>query len=637
MALKCTYFLTLPIMLMHKLLQKGGKMLLLSNDAIVRGALEAGIGFAASYPGTPSSEIGDTFSVIAKEAGIYFEWSANEKVATEAAAGAAFSGVRSMTFFKHFGFNVASDSVYPLPYYGVANGMVLIVADDPNGWSSGQSEQDTRRMLQASHMPYLEPSNPQECKDFVKIAFDMSVKFKIPVFLRTTTRVNHVRGVVKLGNLTKGETRGKFLKGRQWNNLPPGVIKRHEQLHALLKELQKASEDSPLNFVINKNSKSNFGIITSGASFNYVIDALQKLDLQIPVFKVSMYPYPKSKIAEFIRDKRQILVVEELEPVLETEVKKIAQESGKVTFIHGKDCIPSWGELRIENVIHALNHVLNLKLEEKKANSLPAPSRDPTLCPGCPHRASFWATKSALGRDCVFGGDIGCYILGIYEPIDMQDFIISMGAGTGVSHGISKVSDQKIVSFVGDSTFFHAGIPAIINAVYNKSNFIILILDNRITAMTGHQPHPGAGFTAMQESSSEISIADIARACGAQVITVNPFSLKQITQAVRDMSQKKGVKVIIARQDCRLIFMRNARKKGIKVPIFQINQDKCKKCDLCIQYSCPAIHLELKGKKPSKYYIDETFCWGCGVCSQICPFQAIEVVKPDMKQKSEKK
>ena len=620
---------------MHKLLQKGGKLLLLGNDAIVRGALESGVGFAASYPGTPTSEIGDTFSEIAKEAEIYFEWSTNEKVATEAAAGAAFSGVRSMTFFKHFGFNVASDSVFPLPYYGVDKGMVLLVADDPNCWSSGQSEEDTRKMIQISHMPYIEPSNAQECKDFTKLAFELSAKFKIPIFLRTTTRVNHSRGVVRLGKIVKGETRGRFSKGKQWNTMPPTLIKTHENLHEKLKEIEELSENISINIVLNKNQKSNFGIITSGAAFNYVIEALQKLNLdqKIPVFKVSIWPCPKKRIADFVRNKKQVLIAEELEAVLENEVKKIMQEAGTVSVIHGKDLLPSWGELRVENILSAINQILHLNLEVQKSNVLPVPSRDPTLCPGCPHRASFWATKTAVGKDCVFGGDIGCYILGIFEPIEMQDFIISMGAGAGVSHGISKVSDQNVVTFMGDSTFFHAGIPAIINMVYNKSNITIVVLDNRITAMTGHQSHPGVGFTAMHEQSKEISIAEIAKACGAQVVTVNPFNLKQITQTIKDTNSKKGVKVIISRQDCRLMFMRNARKKGIKVPVYQINQEKCKKCDLCIQYSCPAIHLEHKGKKPVKYYIDESFCWGCGVCPQVCPFHAIEVVTPKTEQK----
>ncbi|MEM2974246.1 MAG: indolepyruvate ferredoxin oxidoreductase subunit alpha [Candidatus Micrarchaeia archaeon] len=626
---------------MHRLLQKGGRMLLLGNEAIVRGALESGVGFVASYPGTPSSEIGDTFSDVAKEAGIYFEWSVNEKVATEAAAGAAFSGVRSMTFFKHFGFNVASDSVYPLPYYGVEKGMVLLVADDPNGWSSGQSEEDTRRMIMTSHMPYLEPSNPQECKDFVKLAFDMSSRFKIPIFLRTTTRVNHVRAPVKLGKIVKGEATGVFLKGRQWNTMPPKVIDMHSNLHAKLQELEKFSEDSQVHLILNKKSKSDFGIVTSGASFNYVTEALLKLglDRQIPVFRVGMWPCPKGRLAEFMRDKRQVLVVEELDPILENEVKRIAQESGLHLPVHGKDLLPSFGELRIEKIIRVLDALLDLKVETKKIFQIPVPDRDPTLCPGCPHRASFWAVKSIVGKDCVFGGDIGCYILGIFEPIEMQDFIISMAAGTGISHGISKVSSQNIVVFIGDSTFFHAGIPAVINAVYNKSNLTIVVLDNRITAMTGHQPHPGAGFTGMKEQSSEISIADIAKACGAQVVTVNPFNLRQMSKAVRDMSQRKGVKVIIARQECRLMFMRNARRKGISVPVFQIDKEKCKKCGICIQYGCPAIHLDIKdkSKKSTRYYIDENFCWGCGVCSQICPFQAINAVSRQTTEKPKEK
>jgi indolepyruvate ferredoxin oxidoreductase alpha subunit len=612
---------------MHKVLKEKGKAVLLGNDAIVRGALESGVGLAAAYPGTPSSEIGDTFSEIAKDVGIYYEWSANEKVAAEVAAGAAFAGVRSMTFFKHFGFNVASDSVYPLAYHGVEAGMVIVSADDPAGWSSGQSEQDTRKMIQTAHMPYLEPCNAQECKDFTKIAFELSSKFKIPVFLRTTTRVNHSKGVVSLGEIVKGKTKGFFKKGKQWQTMPPTVIEVHKQLHEKLDELRQYSEKSPLNFIVNKEGRAELGIIASGVSFGYVSEAVEKLGVDIQVLRISMWPYPEKKIAEFMKGKRSILVVEELEPVLETEVKKVAQEHDLSVKIHGKNILPFNGEMRIEKVIAAIAKVTGMTVSIPTPTKLDVPEREPILCPGCPHRGSFWATKEALGKDCVWGGDIGCYILGIFEPMEMQDFIISMGAGTGISHGIGKVSDQKIVTFMGDSTFFHAGFPAIVNMIYNKANAIVIILDNRITAMTGHQPHPGAGYTGMGDISPELPIADILRACGASVLTVNPFSIKSMSDTIKRVANEKGVKVIISRQDCRLMFMRKARKHGMKVPVFQINQQKCKKCNRCIEYGCPAIHLELKGKKPSKYYIDEGFCWGCTVCAQVCPFGAIEVVK----------
>lgn len=620
---------------MHKVLKKGGRVVLLGNDAIVRGALEAGLGFAASYPGTPASEIGDTLSEIAKDAGVYFEWSANEKVATEAAAGAAFSGVRSMTFFKHFGLNVASDSIYPLSYYGVEDGMVIVVADDPQCWSSGQSEQDTRRMMQTAHMPYLEPANAQECKDFTKLAFEISSKFRMPVFLRTTTRVNHSRGIVRLGRIAKGKTRGIFRKGRQWRTMPPRIIDVHGEVNARLKEFEKYSERAPVNFIVDKKLKSEFGIIVSGVSFGYVLEALDELGLQVPVLRIGMWPYPERMIVEFMKDKAKILVVEELEPILENEVRRIAQEGGLDVRIHGKDMLPSAGELRIERVMSAIGQVVGIPVDLPKPASLKVPQREPILCPGCPHRASFWATKEALGKDCVWGGDIGCYILGIFEPIEMQDFILSMGAGVGICHGIGKVSDQPIVTFIGDSTFFHAGIPALINMVYNGANAIVVVLDNRITAMTGHQPHPGAGFTGMGERVPEIPIADIAKACGARVVTVNPFSVKAMADTIRRLAGDRGVKVIVSRQDCRLMFMRKARKQGIKVPVFQINQEKCTKCNRCIEYGCPAIHLELKGRRPSKFYIDEGFCWGCSVCAQICPYGAIEVVKEQVRERLE--
>ena len=639
---------------MHKILQMKGKEILLGNEAIVRGALESGVGFVAAYPGTPSSEIGDTFSEIAETAGIYFEWSANEKVAIEAVAGAAFAGVRSMSFFKHFGLNVASDSVFPLPYYGVENGMVIVVADDPQGWSSGQSEQDTRKMIQTGHMPYLEPSNPQECKDFVKVAFELSSKFKIPVFIRTTTRVNHVRGIVELGKMVRAKTRGFFKKGKEFRTMPPQIIGVHREQHQKLDELKRYSDRSNLHKIINKNIKSNVAIITSGVSYNYLLEIMEEHELKIPMLKVSMWPYPENVIAEFIRERTDVLVVEELEPTLENEVKRIAQENGIAVKIHGKDLLPAWGELRIEPITTALSKLININdfnvsnvRQPNTEKAFKVPDREAILCPGCPHRASFWAVKEALrslGKDinnCVFGGDIGCYILGIFEPIKMQDFVVSMGAGTGIAHGISKVSDQNVVSFMGDSTFFHAGMPEIVNMVYNKANATVVVLDNRVTAMTGHQPHPGSGYTAMGEESKKISIADIAKACGANVTVVNPFSMHSTIESIKRAIAEKGVNVIVSDQECRLMFMRRARKQNIKVPVFQINQEKCKQCNKCIEYGCPAIHFEFENekgkesKKRKRYYIDESFCWGCTVCAQICPYKAIEVVKEKNNKKND--
>jgi indolepyruvate ferredoxin oxidoreductase alpha subunit len=433
---------------MHKvLLNKPGKrVLLLGNEAIVRGALEAGVGFASTYPGTPSSEIGDTFSKIAKQAGFYFEYSSNEKVALEAAGGAALSGVRSIVSFKHFGLNVASESVFPLAYTGVKAGMVIVVADDPSCHSSGQSEEDTRYFARIAHLPMLEPSSAQECKDFTKMAFDLSEKFKIPFFIRTTTRVSHMKGVVKLGRILKGKTKGKFIKDIKYRNFPPHIMKTHEELHKKLEKLKKISERSKINFIVN-NKKSKIGIIVSGVSFDYVIEALDDLKLKLPILKLGFtYPLPESKIKNFIRKLKIVLIVEELEPVVEREVKILAKDVNPKLIVLGKDYLPNAGEYDEEMIINALSKItgrkfdVNLLAHRKKYQKIKIPKRFPLMCPGCPHRATFYAAKVAAGENTVFGGDVGCYILGIFPPLETQDFMFSMGASEGVIHGIKKVS-----------------------------------------------------------------------------------------------------------------------------------------------------------------------------------------------------
>lgn len=604
---------------MHRLLQPGRKAVLLGNLAVVRGALEAGVGFASTYPGTPASEIGDTFAELAKEAGIYFEYSTNEKVAAESAAGAAFCGVRSLVSMKHFGFNVASDSIFPLVYHGVKGGMVIVVADDPNCWSSGQTEQDSRYQARLGHLPMLEPINASECREFTKIAFDLSEKHNIPVLLRMTTRVCHSSGIVNLGKIKRGKLTGKFTNEEKWNNMTPKIMKVHLNIHEKLKEIEEWSEKSNLNSIYK--GKGKFGIITTGVSFNYIMDSMKKLKMKAPVLKIGLtYPLPEKTIAKFIKGLKSVLVVEELEPIVENEVKGIAKDVNPKLKINGKNVLPVFGEFRIETVSNAICKLTGKKFY-LKPRDLKVPPRPPILCPGCPHRASFWSTKHVAG-DVIFGGDIGCYILGIYQPLETQDFVISMGANTGILHGIKKVSKQKSISFIGDSTFFHAGIPGIVNMVYNKSEHLIIVLDNSTTAMTGHQPTPATGETAMCETTKKISIPEILKACGVDnVVVANTYNVKEMKNAVRTMLAKKGVNAIIAKGECRLLFMRRAKKLGIKVPVFQIDQEKCTKCGICLYtYGCPAIHRKgLKGE----FYIDEDFCWGCGVCAQICPPKAI--------------
>ncbi|OGI12692.1 indolepyruvate ferredoxin oxidoreductase subunit alpha [Candidatus Micrarchaeota archaeon RBG_16_36_9] len=611
--------------------EPGKKVLLLGNEAIVRGALESGIGLASTYPGTPSSEIGETYANIAKDAGIYFEYSTNEKVALEVAAGAALSGVRSMCFFKHFGLNVACDSLFPLAYSKIKAGMVVIVADDPQGWSSGQSEEDTRLFSKIAHLPMLEPSNSQECKDFVKKAFELSEKFQLPVLIRTTTRVSHMRSIVKLGEIIKGKTKGKFVKDIAFRNFPPHVIETHKEMHNKLDKLEQISEKSNFNFIVN-NKKSNIGIIVSGVSFDYIMDAMDDLKLELPVLRIGFTnPLPDDLIKGFIKKFKKILVIEELESFIEDHVKMLAKESNPKLKIFGKGYFSPAGEYSEEIVLNVLSQVtgkkygFDLAAHKKKYLKIQEPRRLPVLCPGCPHRATFYAAKVATrDMDVVYAGDVGCYVLGIFRPFETQDFIFSMGASEGVGHGIRKATDQKVICFFGDSTFFHAGMTGMVNTVYNKSNPLIIIMDNRITAMTGHQPNPGMGLTAMGEQTKEISIEGVVKAFGVEdVRVIDPYNVNLMISSIRELLEKDKVSVIIAKRECQLLAARKNSKEGIKTAKFEIDSQVCKKCGTCLRHlACPAIHDD-----NGIFSIDKNICAGCGVCAQICPNKAIHAVK----------
>ncbi len=619
---------------MHKVLEKQGKkVLLLGNEAIVRGALEAGIGFASTYPGTPSSEIGITFAKIAKDTGVYFEYSTNEKVAFEAAVGAALSGVRSMAFFKHFGLNVACESVFPSAYTGVKAGMVIVVADDPACHSSGQSEEDTRPFARVAHLPMLEPSNAQECKDFVKEAFKLSERFKIPVFIRMTTRVDHMRSVVKLGKIVKGKTRGKFIKDIVYTNFPPYIMDTHEKLHKKLDKLKEVSEKSKLNYVVNRGIKSNFGIIVSGVSFDYVMDAMNDLNVKLPVLNLGFtYPLPEKMFRNFIKKFKKILVVEELEPIVENYVKRLAKDVNPKLKVLGKpDYFPYSGEYNEAMLVNALStltgkkYEVDLRAHKKKYLKIKEPKRLPVMCPGCPHRATFYAAKVATkGMDVVYGGDVGCYILGLFKPMETQDWMFSMGASEGVAHGIRKVSDQKVIAFLGDSTFFHAGMPGMVNTVYNKSNPLIIVMDNRITAMTGHEPNPGTGITAMGEQTKEVAIDAIAKGMGIEdARVIDPNNVNLMIKTIRELLEKDKVSVIVAKRECQLLAIRKKKKQGIKIAKFEIDPKICKKCGTCLhELACPAIKEE-----HGMFKIDKNICTGCAVCAQICPNKAIHAVK----------
>ena len=627
---------------MDVLEEPGKKVVLLGNEAIARGVLEAGVGFVAAYPGTPSSEVPMTLSRIAKKVGLYFEYSSNEKVAFEAATGAAWSGVRAMTTQKHFGLNVAADSIAPIAYTGVRAGFVVMVADDPNGWSSAQTEQDTRYYARMLKMPMLEPSNPQECLDFTKLAFDISEEFEIPVFLRTTTKISHSIGTVKLGEIREPKIRGKFRKDPdKYYNLRPHLQVLHERLNKKLKQIEERYGQK-LNKVFSGEGK--IGIITSGVSFEYAKEALLELGLKPPIAKISLtHPTSRSFVSSFIKDKEAVLVLEELEPILENFVKRIAKEANPKLVIHGKDLLPRYAEYNLEKVIPAFEKIFGKKLgidfddHKKKVDyaSKDSPPRKPVFCPGCPHRSTFYAVKKVFGDETIYAGDIGCYILGIFDPFNMQDFVVSMGASIGVSHGIGIVSDQDIVAFVGDSTFFHAGMPPLLNYKFNDAGKtpLIVVLDNAITAMTGHQPHPGSGFTGMGEKVEPVKIEDVVKALGAEVRISSAFSQKQLIQALQELKSIKGPKVLVSRGACRLLTRRQFRAKGRTLPVYEIDPEKCTKCGICADdFACPAIVKATvePGGEPV-FSINQDICLGCAVCMQICPEGAIHIVKREGK------
>jgi len=615
---------------MHKLLidSPEKEMLLLGNEAVARGAIEAGIGVASCYPGTPSSEIPDTFFTLYKDAGFYFEYSTNEKVALEVAAGAAISGVRSICTMKHVGMNVASDALMTMAYLGVNAGMVVINADDPFLFSS-QNEQDNRYYARLSGLPMIEPTNAQEMKDMTVEAFDISEQLKLPVVLRTTTRLNHLRGGVKFGSIKPIKSKGFFKKDPFHLVAIPAVSR---NLHKILLEKYDQSlllsENSKYNQIIG-NGK--WGIVTNGVSMNYVQDAINDLGIgdKVAILRLGFsYPMPEKMIEKFLREVDRVLVVEELEPVMENEIRSIAQSKGIGIPIKGKGdgLFPRLYEYDpglVRKTIASYFKVTDTSPVMVDVSSVPElPGRPPNLCAGCPHRAMYYAIKKVYGPDTIYPSDIGCYTLGVLPPLSMADIVICMGGSVGSSCGIAAATDQKVVSFIGDSTFFHAGIPALINAVHNNHNFTLVILDNGTTAMTGQQPNPGVDTTPMGVDTTQLSIESIVRGCGVEhVQVVNPLQVKKSIAAAQASKDFDGVSVIISKEICPLYA--RAIKKAKKARPFYVDQDKCTKHLDCINLlACPAMYIT-----DNKTMINENLCIGCAVCAQICPENAILPVK----------
>jgi indolepyruvate ferredoxin oxidoreductase alpha subunit len=615
---------------MHKLLtdNPGEKMLLLGNEAIARGAFEAGVAFTSTYPGTPSSEISTNFFQMTRECDLYFEYCPNEKIAMEVAAAAANSGVRSMCVMKHVGVNVAADALMTLAYVGVKGGMVILSADDPFMFSS-QNEQDNRYYAKLSGLPMLEPSSVAEAKEMVTDAFDLSEKLQEPVLFRTTTRINHSTGVVTLGNIGERVTKGNFTKDPINLVVVPAVARNlHVKLLKNYDSAQELAEKSNYNFISGSGKR---GIICNGVSYNYVSDALNdlKIENEIKVLRMGFsHPLPPALIKNFLKGCEKVLIVEEGEPYMEEAVKAFAQEEGLTLPINGKtkDFFTRLYEYNPAQVKQCIAKYFDLPYTPPRAvdlSDVPAvPQRPPTLCAGCSHRATYLEVKKATeGMDTIFPSDIGCYTLGLLPPLSAADFLICMGSSAGTSGGFSKVNDKKVIAFIGDSTFFHSGIPGLINAVFNNHDFTLVILDNGTTAMTGHQPHPGDDMTRLNmEGYGRVSIEAVVKAIGVEhVTTIKPYKVKKSIGAIKEAIDHKGVSVIISEEVCALYA--NALKLPKRKP-FRVGE-KCKNHKDCISsLACPAFYIWNDRVK-----IDANLCTGCAVCAQICPENAILPVK----------
>lgn len=601
------------------------KLLLLGNEAIVRGALEGNVRFVAAYPGTPSSEIIDRFYQIASDAHVYVEYAVNEKISMETTCAAAISGVRSLCSMKHVGLNVAADAFMTLAYVGVKAGMVLVVADDPSLHSS-QNEQDNRYYAKMALVPMLEPSTPEEARMMTLEALELSERHQIPCMLRTTTRVNHCRGPVSLGDLPQEAPRAEFRKD-PFNLVVVPMVGRKLRLALLEKvaRLQEEAERSPLNVV---SGQGRWGVVTSGVSYLYVRDALRELGIEdrVKLLKLGFsFPHPKALLADFLKGLDKVLVVEELEPFLEETVRVVAQESGLPVTVGGKGpgLIPRAFELDGVKVKQALSHFFDVPYEAPAVFPVPAlPQRPPNLCPGCPHRATFYSVRQVFGEDAIYPTDIGCYTLGLLPPLQMADFLICMGSSVSTAGGFSKVLDRPVVAFIGDSTFFHAGLPALVNAVSHDHRMLLVILDNGTTAMTGHQPHPGVELTPQGKTAPKVSIEQVIRGCGVEKLTVvNPLQLKKThdaLEALREGMKTPGVSVLISKSPCPLFENRMLNKKQ-KV-VFEVDESSCDLCKRCLaELGCPAFVWEpASAAGEACIRINKVLCSGCSVCSQTC-------------------
>ena len=575
------------------------KVIMLGNEAIARGAYEAGVKVSAAYPGTPSTEISE-YLVQYKE-DLYCEWSPNEKVATEVAVGASIAGTRAMSCMKHVGFNVAADPAYSVSYMGVNGGLVIIVADDPGLYSS-QNEQDTQMVARAAQLPVIEPSDSSEAKEYIKMAFELSEQFDRPIVYRTTTRLAHSQGLVTLEDRKVPEDK-PYVKDIRKTVMMPGNAKlRHIEIEKRNKELAEAANTLPINRVEMNDTK--IGVITSGIPYQYVKEALPNAS----VCKLGLVnPLPRKMIEDFASKVDKLYIVEELDPVIEEQVKSWGIECV------GKDIFTVQGE-------YSANMIRERILGETLEIDQPAavPGRPPILCPGCPHRSVYYTLKKLKMHAA---GDIGCYTLGAVAPLSVVDTTMCMGSSISTLHGMEKAKGKEYiknwVAVIGDSTFLHTGVNSLMNMVYNQATGTVMILDNSTTGMTGHQDHAATGKTLMGDPTYAIDIPGLCRAMGIKnVVEVNAFDIETLEKTIREEVAKDEVSVIITKSPCVLL---SKEKK----PLYTAHSDKCKKCGMCMKPGCPAMTKNADGT----VYIDDTMCTGCGLCEKLCKFNAIELVK----------
>ncbi|MBQ7924729.1 MAG: indolepyruvate ferredoxin oxidoreductase subunit alpha [Lachnospiraceae bacterium] len=598
------------------------KEFLMGNEAIAMGALAAGVNLVAGYPGTPSSEVLETIAK-RRSAQVYVEWSVNEKAALELAAGAAYTGARTLVTMKQVGLNVASDPLMCLEYIGVKGGMVVLVADDP-GPISSQTEQDTRQFAVYSKLPCFDPASAQEAYEMIQEAFAYSEKYGTPVFFRPTTRVCHGYASVELKDEEQyhvNQPEGFVKDTSKWVIFPRVAFQNHMKIESRNEELSQVFSEYSRNAILPEDAQHQQcrkGIVASGISYTYACEAMEQLG-HIRLLKVATpHPFPEQLALQFMEGLDEVLCIEELDPVLEKALLQICGKHHCTVKVLGKltHHVKNAGENTRDSVKKNIADFMEISMNEVQEREVPPalPVRPPVLCAGCPHRASFYAVKQAMkGKKTIFCGDIGCYTLGNAMPLDMVDTCLCMGAGVNIAQGVGKIEpDTTCFAFVGDSTFFASAITGVVNAVYNQANMTLVVLDNSTTAMTDHQPHPGTGRTMMGEIVSKISIEAVLHGVGVErVETVNPLNLQQAVECVREVAAQPGVKAIIFKSPCIAV----TKPQGC----MHIDSEKCINCKKCIrEIGCPALFV-----KDGKVTIDKSLCTGCGLCSQLCPVEAI--------------